>query len=110
MYVVISIGENHRGGGKLCSRGGNPRVPPLCIKPWYFLAIFSLERYLELVLQVASWEELLASILMQREDELEFIHYAGEDIVRILEVLQSTYLKDMALIKVTVYNLLINYS
>ncbi len=76
----------------------------------YSLAIFSLERYLELVLQVASWEELLASISMQRENELGFIHDAGEDIVRILEVLQSASLKDMALIKVTVYNLLINYS
>ncbi len=28
LYVLISIGENHRGGETLLGGGGNPRVPP----------------------------------------------------------------------------------
>ena len=65
----------------------------------YSHAVFSLESYLEVTLNVHSWETLLSDISMQREDEWLFIYEAGEDVVRILEVLQSAYLKEMSLIK-----------
>lgn len=61
--------------------------------------ILCLERYLEVGLRVLSWDELLASISIQREDEWEFIFEAGEDVIRILEILQSAYLQEMSLIK-----------
>lgn len=61
--------------------------------------ILCLERYLEVSLRVPSWEQLLASISIQREDEWEFIFEAGEDVIQILEVMQSAYLHETALIK-----------
>lgn len=58
-----------------------------------------LEYYLEVSLRVPSWEELLASISILREDEWEFIYEAGEDIIQVLEMLQAAYLKSSSLIK-----------
>ena len=58
-----------------------------------------LEYYLEVSLRVPNWEELLASISVLREDEWEFIYEAGEDIVQVLEMLQTSYLKTTSLIK-----------
>lgn len=61
--------------------------------------VLCLEAYLEVALRVPSWEKLLASISVQREDEWEFIFEAGEDVIRILEVLQAAYLQEVLLIK-----------
>ncbi len=58
-----------------------------------------LEVYLSVSLVVPSWEELLASISIQREDEWQFIYDAGEDIIQVLEMLQASYLKTTSLIK-----------
>lgn len=58
-----------------------------------------LEKYLEVSLHVPSWEQLLASISVQREDEWMFLYDAGEDVVLILEMLQTSYLHEMSLIK-----------
>ncbi len=58
-----------------------------------------LEYYLEVSLHVVSWEELLASISILREDEWEFLYDAGGDIVQVLEMLQASYLKSTSLIK-----------
>ena len=60
--------------------------------------IICLEGYLEVTLRVPSWEQLLASISIQREDEWAFL-LELEDVIRILEVLQSAYLHEKALIK-----------
>ena len=58
-----------------------------------------LESYLQVALNVPSWEQLLASISVQREDEWMFLYDAGEDVVDILQMLQSSYLHEMAWIK-----------
>ncbi len=58
-----------------------------------------LEYYLSVSLNVPSWEELLASISILREDEWEFLYDTGEDIVQVLEMLQGSYLKTTSLIK-----------
>ena len=58
-----------------------------------------LEHYLKVSLHVPSWEELLASISVLREDEWEFLYEAGDDIIQVLEMLQASYLKTTSLIK-----------
>ncbi len=58
-----------------------------------------LEGYLEVALGVSSWEKLLASISIQREDEWMFLYEAGDDVVDVFELLQSSYLHEMSLIK-----------
>ena len=62
-------------------------------------AIHCLESYLEVSLKVPSWEQLLASISIQREDEWMFLYDAGDDIVSVFEMLQSSYLHEMSWIK-----------
>lgn len=66
---------------------------------YHLEAVRCLEWYLELSLRVSSWEHLLASLSVQREDEWAFLHDAGEDIVQVLEVLLSSYLHSSSLIK-----------
>ena len=61
--------------------------------------ISCLEHYLEVALRVPSWEQLLASISVQREDEWMFLYDAGDDVVEILEILQTAYLHEFSLIK-----------
>lgn len=58
-----------------------------------------LERYLELSLRVPSWEQLLASISVQREDEWSFLYDAGKDVVQVFELLLHSYLNSKSLIK-----------
>jgi tetratricopeptide (TPR) repeat protein len=58
-----------------------------------------LESYLEVALHVPSWEHLLASISVQREDEWMFLYDAGDDVIDVFEVLQSSYLQEMSWIK-----------
>lgn len=58
-----------------------------------------LESYLEAALRVSSWEHLLASISVQREDEWMFLYDAGDDVVEVFQVLQSSYLHEMSWIK-----------
>ena len=65
----------------------------------YSPAILPLERYLEITLNVPSWERLLIELSVQREDEWEFLHEGGQDLVRVFEVLQTAYLKEMAMVK-----------
>ena len=62
-------------------------------------AIRCLEWYLAVSLHVPSWEQLLASISVQREDEWDFLHEAGDDVMEIFEVLLSSYLQSKSLIK-----------
>ena len=66
---------------------------------YHLEAVRCLEWYLELSLRVSSWDHLLASLSVQREDEWAFLHDAGEDIVQVLEVLLSSYLRSSSLIK-----------
>lgn len=75
-------------GGALLSKSG-----------YHAQAIKCLETYLEVSLRIPSWEQLLASISIQREDEWAFLYDAGDDIVRILELLQTSYLHESSLIK-----------
>jgi len=65
----------------------------------YSKAILSLEKYLEVTLNMPSWEQLLIELSVQREDEWEFLHDGGEDILQVFGVLQSAYLKEKVLIK-----------
>ena len=58
-----------------------------------------LESYLEAALRVPSWEHLLASISVQREDEWMFLYDAGDDVIDVFQVLQSSYLHEMSWIK-----------
>lgn len=58
-----------------------------------------LESYLEAALHVPSWEQLLASISVQREDEWAFLYDAGDDVVDVFEMLQASYLHQMSWIK-----------
>ncbi len=58
-----------------------------------------LESYFQVALGVPSWEQLLASISVQREDEWVFLYDAGQDVVDTLQMLQSAYLHEMAWIK-----------
>ena len=62
-------------------------------------AIQCLEWFLELSLHVPSWEELLASISIQREDEWTFLYEAGENVTQVFELLLHSYLQDRQLIK-----------
>jgi len=62
-------------------------------------AIKCIEYYMEVTLHVPSWEELLATISVLREDEWEFLHEAGDDVIQVLEILQASYLKTASLIK-----------
>ena len=66
---------------------------------YHLEAVRCLEWYLEVSLHVPSWEHLLASISVQREDEWAFLHDAGEDVIPVLEVLLSSYLHSSLLIK-----------
>ena len=77
-----------RTGGALLSKSG-----------YHAAAIKCLELYLEVSLQIASWEELLASISVQREDEWMFLYDAGDDVIRVFELLQTSYLHESSLIK-----------
>lgn len=61
--------------------------------------VLCLEHYLEAALKIHSWEHLLASISVQRADEWVFLYDAGDDIVDVLEMLQASYLQEMAWIK-----------
>ena len=65
----------------------------------YSEVVRCLERYMKVALGVPDWDRLLASISVQREDEWVFLYDAGDDVVKILESLQSAYLHEMSLIK-----------
>ncbi len=62
-------------------------------------AIRCLEWYLELSLQVPSWERLLASISVQREDEWSFLYDIGDDVIHLFQILLNSYLQDKQLLK-----------
>lgn len=62
-------------------------------------AIQCLERFLELSLHVNRWDELLASISIQREDEWLFLYEAGDNVTQIFELLLHSYLQDKHFIK-----------
>lgn len=66
---------------------------------YHLEAIRCLEWYLAVNLHVPNWEQLLASISVQREDEWEFLHEAGDDVMQIFEILLSSYLQSKNLIK-----------
>ena len=71
-------------------------------------ALQCLERFLELSLHVNSWEELLASISIQREDEWLFLHEADDNVTQIFEILLHSYLNQKLLIKASyMYKVLI---
>ena len=74
-------------GGAMLSRKG-----------YHAEAVRCLERFLERSLHVPRWDELLASISIQREDEWSFL-FEIDDIIQILEVLQTSYLSEKKLIK-----------
>ena len=74
-------------GGAMLSRKG-----------YHSEAIRCLERFLAQSLRVPRWDELLATISVQREDEWSFL-YEVEDIVHVLELLQTSYLSEKKLIK-----------
>ena len=74
-------------GGAMLSRKG-----------YHTEAIRCLERFLERSLHVPRWDELLASISIQREDEWNFL-FEVDDIIYIFEVLQTSYLSEKKLIK-----------
>lgn len=61
--------------------------------------ISCLETYLEVSLKIPSWEQLLASISVQREDEWVFLYDAGDDVIGVFKTLQSAYLHEMSWIK-----------
>lgn len=61
--------------------------------------VHCLESYFEAALRVPSWEQLLASISIQREDEWMFLYDAGADVVDVFEMLQASYLHEMSWIK-----------
>ena len=62
-------------------------------------AVQCLEHFLELSLHVNSWEELLASISIQREDEWLFLYEADDNVTQIFELLLHSYLQQKLLIK-----------
>ena len=74
-------------GGAMLSRKG-----------YHSEAIRCLERFLERSLYVPRWDELLASISIQREDEWSFL-FEVDNIIRVLELLQTSYLSEKKLIK-----------
>ena len=80
--------EYLRSGGGLLSRLG-----------YHKEAIQCLEWFLELSLHVPSWEELLASISIQQEEEWTFLHEAGENVTQVFELLLHSYLQEKQLIK-----------
>lgn len=89
---AISLDPNNvdylRSGGAVLSQMG-----------YHKEAIQCLEWFLELSLHVPSWEELLASISIQREDEWTFLYEAGENVTQVFELLLHSYLQDKQLIK-----------
>lgn len=62
-------------------------------------AIKCLETFFEVSLRIPKWDHLLASISISREDEWEFLHEIGPELVQILETLLNCYLHDTSLIK-----------
>lgn len=62
-------------------------------------AVECVERYLTLSLRVPSWEHLLASLSVQREDEYVFLFELGEDVTLTFELLLSLYIQTQSLIK-----------
>ena len=62
-------------------------------------ALQCLEHFLELSLHTNSWEELLASISVQREDEWLFLYEADDNVTQIFELLLHSYLQQKLLIK-----------
>ena len=62
-------------------------------------AVLCLERFLELSLRLNSWEELLATISIQREDEWFFLYEADSNVTQIFELLLHSYLQQRLLIK-----------
>lgn len=62
-------------------------------------AVECIERYLTLSLRVPSWEHLLASLSVQREDEYVFLFELGEDVTLTFELLLSLYIQTQSLIK-----------
>ena len=62
-------------------------------------AIKCLEKFLEVSLRVPKWDHLLATISISREDEWDFLHEIGPELVSILETLLNCYLHDTSLIK-----------
>ena len=62
-------------------------------------AIQCTERFLELSLNVDRWDELLAGISVQREDEWMFLYEADENVTQIFELLLHSYLREKHLIK-----------
>ena len=62
-------------------------------------AVKCFEMYLELKLGLTSWKHTLEIIGRQREDELLFLHEAGDDMTSILEDLLSSYLHLPSFIK-----------
>ena len=70
----------------------------LAQKGYHTEAIRCLERFLERSLRVVRWDELLASISVQREDEWSFL-FEVDDIIQILEILQTSYLSEKKLIQ-----------
>ena len=75
-------------GGAFLSRMGYHKEATQC-----------LEWFLELSLHVPSWEELLASISVQREDEWMFLYEAEENVTDIFSLLLHSYLQQKHLIK-----------
>ena len=93
-------GEYLRSGGGLLSRLG-----------YHKEAIQCLEWFLELSLHVPSWEELLASISIQQEEEWIFLHEAGDNVTQVFELLLHSYLQEKQLIKAGyMYKVLIGLS
>ena len=66
---------------------------------YYKQAIQCLEQFLELSLHINRWDELLASISIQREDEWMFLYEAGDNVTQIFELLLHSYLQEKQLIK-----------
>lgn len=62
-------------------------------------AVKCLEKYLEVSLRIPSWEKLLASISILREDEWEFLKEVGPELIPVLEMLLKCYLNEASLIK-----------
>lgn len=66
---------------------------------FHMQTIQCMERFLELSLHVNKWDELMASISIQREDEWTFLYEAGDNVTQIFELLLHSYLHEKHLIK-----------
>ena len=76
-------------GGAFLSRTGHHEEAVECI-----------ELYLGQALAVPSWEHLLASLSVQREDEWFFLFDSlGDDVIHVFELLLNSYLQTQSLIK-----------